>query len=383
MKNYGLTLLIKFFWHTISPFNDKDFHYRVKNILLILCFIFFFGAIQIFNRCFLFLDNLLFPKFKNIKIDSPFFILGVPRSGTTFLHKNLSFDKKNFTTCSLQEMIFAPSIIQKLTFKTLLRFDIIIGSPIQKMIRFFENFIFKNINDAHESSLESPEEDFLLLLPYSACFLLIFLFPFKEIWNFAFFKKSIGVQSRKEILKLYRRMIQRHMYVYGNDKKYLSKNASFSSWIFDLEKNFPNMNVVYCIRRPSKAVPSIYSVMKRGWNTLNISMKRKKIDDKVSVMMEHYYESAAHYNRKMKRANFTVVRMYNIQNKLEQVIENLYHKTNINYDDDYKTFIKHESLKSKDYISKHTYKENQTDILSNLILLESHYKELKAFDNIK
>ena len=75
--------------------------------------------------------------------------------------------------------------------------------------------------------------------------------------------------------------------------------------------------------------------------------------------------------------------MYNIQNKLEQVIENLYHKTNINYDDDYKTFIKHESLKSKDYISKHTYKENQTDILSNLILLESHYKELKAFDNIK
>ena len=360
MKNYGLTLLIKFFWHTISPFNDKDFHYRVKNILLILCFIFFFGAIQIFNRFFLFLDNLLFPKFKNIKIDSPFFILGVPRSGTTFLHKNLSFDKKNFTTCSLQEMIFAPSIIQKLTFKTLLRFDIIIGSPIQKMIRFFENFIFKNINDAHESSLESPEEDFLLLLPYSACFLLIFLFPFKEIWNFAFFKKSIGVQSRKEILKLYRRMIQRHMYVYGNDKKYLSKNASFSSWIFDLEKNFPNMNVVYCIRRPSNAVPSINSVMKRGWNTLNISMKRKKIDDKVSVMMEHYYE-----------------------NKLEQGIENLYHKTNINYDDDYKTFIKHESLKSKDYISKHTYKENQTDILSNLILLESHYKELKAFDNIK
>ena len=178
-------------------------------------------------------------------------------------------------------------------------------------------------------------------------------------------------------------MIQRHMYVYGNEKKYLSKNASFSSWIFDLEKNFPNMNVVYCIRRPSKAVPSIYSVMKRGWNTLNISMKRKKIDDKVSVMMEHYYESAAHYNRKMKRANFTVVRMYNIQNKLEQVIENLYHKTNINYDDDYKTFIKYESLKSKDYISKHTYKENQTDILSNLILLESHYKELEAFDNIK
>ncbi len=182
-------------------------------------------------------------------------------------------------------------------------------------------------------------------------------------------------------------MIQRHMYVYGNDKKYLSKNASFSSWIFDLEKNFPNMNVVYCIRRPSKAVPSIYSVMKRGWNTLNISMKRKKIDDKVSVMMEHYYESAAHYNRKMKRANFTVVRMYNIQNKLEQVIENLYHKTNINYDDDYKTFIKHESLKSKDYISKHTYKENQTDIfgkynrcvLSPGIAIENIFVELFVF----
>lgn len=383
MKNYGLILLIKFFWYTISPFNDKDFHYRVKNILLILCFIFLFGALQIFNRFFLILDNLFFPKFKNIKIDNPFFILGIPRSGTTFLHKILSYDKKNFTTCSLQEMIFAPSIIQKLTFKTLLRLDIIIGSPIQKIIKFFENFIFKNINDAHESSLESPEEDFLLLLPYSACFLLIFLFPFKEIWNFAFFNKSIGVQSRKEILKLYKRMIQRHMYVYGNNKKYLSKNASFSSWIFDLKKIFPDMNVVYCIRKPSKAVPSINSVMKKGWNTLNISMKRKKLDDKVLEMMAHYYESAALYNRKMKRENFTVVRMCNIQNKLVHVIEYLYSKSNINYDDNYKTFIKHESLKSKDYISKHTYKENQTDILSNLLQLESHYKELKAFDDIK
>ena len=85
----------------------------------------------------------------------------------------------------------------------------------------------------------------------------------------------------------------------------------------------------------------------------------------------------------MKRENFTVVRMYNIQNNLEQVIENLYRKSNINYDDNYKTFIKHQSLKSKDYVSKHTYKENQTDILSNLLQLESHYKELKAFDDIK
>ena len=131
MKNYGLTLLIKFFWHTISPFNDKDFHYRVKNILLILCFIFFFGAIQIFNRFFLFLDNLLFPKFKNIKIDSPFFIWAFQEVAPLFFIKIYHLIRK-----ILQHVVFKKWFLLhqlfKNYFKTLLRFDIIIGSPIQK-----------------------------------------------------------------------------------------------------------------------------------------------------------------------------------------------------------------------------------------------------------
>ena len=37
----------------------------------------------------LFLDNILFPGYRNVQIENPIFIIGHPRSATTFLHKTL------------------------------------------------------------------------------------------------------------------------------------------------------------------------------------------------------------------------------------------------------------------------------------------------------
>ena len=66
---------------------------------------------MIINNLFLLMDNIFF-NYQKIKINKPLFIIGFPRSGTTFLHKMLLKDTQ-FTTPQLWELIFAPSILQK------------------------------------------------------------------------------------------------------------------------------------------------------------------------------------------------------------------------------------------------------------------------------
>ncbi|MGB0184984.1 MAG: sulfotransferase, partial [Opitutales bacterium] len=57
-------------------------------------------AVQVFHWLGLFLDELLFPNYRKVKIEAPVFITGIPRSGTTFVHRTLAHDSMQFTTVS-------------------------------------------------------------------------------------------------------------------------------------------------------------------------------------------------------------------------------------------------------------------------------------------
>lgn len=72
-----------------------------------------FALLQAINGAGLLLDYLLFPDFRRVRVREPLFVVGVPRSGTTFLHRLLAGDRERFTTTALWELIFAPSITQR------------------------------------------------------------------------------------------------------------------------------------------------------------------------------------------------------------------------------------------------------------------------------
>jgi len=151
------------------------------------------------NNFFLSLDHIFF-NFKNILIKTPFFIIGFPRSGTTFLHKSITNDKQ-FTTPCLWELIFAPSIIQKLVWKKIYRFvNINLANKKFSLIRRFT----RRFDNIHEIKLSNPEEDYLTFTPYGACFLLIIIMPIDDIWKLINFDKNFSTKYKNRLMKKYK-----------------------------------------------------------------------------------------------------------------------------------------------------------------------------------
>ena len=72
-------------------FKTKGKHYQLtpKRILVLLVWLILFIPAQILNRIFFLFDDLLFPGYRSQEVKQPVFIIGNPRSGTTFLHRLL------------------------------------------------------------------------------------------------------------------------------------------------------------------------------------------------------------------------------------------------------------------------------------------------------
>ena len=83
---------------------------------------------MVWNHLGLFLDEILFPNWKDEKIVQPLFIVGNARSGTTFLHRLLTQADNNkvFTTIRTWELLFAVSVTWKMLFWLLYKIDIYI-----------------------------------------------------------------------------------------------------------------------------------------------------------------------------------------------------------------------------------------------------------------
>jgi hypothetical protein len=108
----------------------------------------------------------------------------------------------------------------------------------------------------HDIGLQSPEEDYLTLLPAGACFILMTAFPAsRSLWQLGDFTK-IDPRDRQIILQFYQACLKKHLYGAGTGTRLLSKNAAFSSWLPYLQSYFPDARYLVCVREPETAYSS-------------------------------------------------------------------------------------------------------------------------------
>jgi omega-hydroxy-beta-dihydromenaquinone-9 sulfotransferase len=189
-------------------------------------------GLQIIHWIGFFMDDVLFPAYRKIQIKEPVFIVGIPRSGTTFLQRVLAKDTERFTTLTLWELLFAPSITERVIILGMGKLDQQLGRPFTGLVAWIDRMAFRKVNDIQKLSLSVPWEDYLLLVPICACFLLVLPFPFAhELWRVAYFDDQIPERDKARIMAFYRACLQRHLYVWGAEKQLLSKNPSFSPMV--------------------------------------------------------------------------------------------------------------------------------------------------------
>mgnify|MGYP006271555477 CR=1 FL=1 len=236
----------------------------LRRAVLMLLFVPLLLAVQLIHWLGLLLDELLFPGYRRITIREPVFIVGVPRSGTTALHRTLAQDPQ-FTTFSTWECLLALSITERKFWLALAGLDRRLGGPGQALLQWLQGRLFGQLEAVHPTDLQAPEEDYLALTPILACFVFVLPFPWSgDLWRTGSFDRDASPAEKQRIMAFYRACLQRHLYVHGADKRLLSKNASFSPMVATLAKTFPDARFICCMRDPQKTVPSQLSSVAGG-----------------------------------------------------------------------------------------------------------------------
>ncbi len=253
----------------------------------------FFVLVQLLHWAGFALDEILFPDWKKVVVRKPVFVLGPPRSGTTHLHHVLAKDPST-TTFRLWECLFGLSVSARRLLLMLASLDRRIGSPAARLGRFLGARFGAGMADVHPLALDAPEEDFLTLLPAMQCFILITVFPNADwLWTTARLDREVAPDERDRLMRFYAACVQKHLYVHGTEKRFLSKNASFSGSPESLLTVFPDACFFACQRDPMATVPSQLSSIEPALRMAGFDGVPVAVRDRLIDLLVFYYRHLA------------------------------------------------------------------------------------------
>jgi hypothetical protein len=331
------------------------------------------------------LDEIFFRSYRKLEIREPVFILGVPRSGTTYLHRLLAKDDKQFTSMTFFEIMFAPSITQKKIWMTIWAMDRRLGSPIFNQILTLEKRIFMSMDQIHKTSLFEPEEDENILFHIFSSATLGYIFPFDdEIRPFMFFDEEILPLDRARIMKFYQQCVQRHLFVVGKDKRYLSKNPSFSSKVQSIGETFPDAKVICMLRTPFEVLPSVLNTISNWYKFFTSPIEPCPMRETILLMIAHWYRYPVYQLKKWANERQVVLKYENLMQNPEHTILSIYERFGFDISTHFRQILREATEKAKQYKSSHNYSLEQTGLTHEQII--SDYKDILEqfnFDNIE
>jgi len=346
-----------------------------RRLAFLFMFFLIFPITLIFNAIFFKLDDIFFPKYKDIEIDQPVFIVGNPRSGTTYLHRLLSLDENRFFNFKTWEIIF-PAIIQKKFISLLIRLDAMTGSHIYRLIIKLEKRFFQDFNRMHPIGLMLPEECEFLLVHIFSAYNLLFLFPHIEVFeNYLLnFDESVSADNKKRIMLFYRECIKRQTYFRGINKQFLAKNPGFTCKIDSLLQFFPGCRIIYITRSPLQVVPSVLSLITAIFKKTTDSALDDDLIKKTYLMIKNYYQYPLKRLQSEASNAYSIVTYNQLVASSYQFILSIYNHFGYNLDAAYETDLCIIDKNSKSYFSNHVYSLGQFNLTSDQIY--SEYKDV-------
>lgn len=310
------------------------------------------------NRAFMFLDWIFFPHFTRVKIERPTFIIGVPRSATTYLLETMASDNRHFTCFKLWEILFAPSILQKYFWKGIIYVDRLIGRPLYRFSKVYDRVVLGTITKIHRTGMTHAEEDEMLLLYCFSSMYLTFFFPdVKATDELIFFDTTFPEKKRKRVMKFYRRCVQRHLFVFGKNgqKRFLSKNPCFISKIQSVANEFSDAQLLYMLRSPDRTIPSTISMNSNIYALLANGKQAHTMHDRTRDAVIRWYKHADLSLRSHWEGRHLVVHFRSITKEPEKTLTDIYAFLDLRPDAEMIQLMQKEQEKVATYSTEHKY----------------------------
>ncbi|MFC2151679.1 sulfotransferase [Bacteroidota bacterium] len=227
-----------------------------------------------------FFDKLFFYNYKNAVLKNPVFLIGHPRSGTTFLHKFILKNCTEFKGMYLWEMIFS-----SLTLRWLIR-------PILPYLirKFPKNMYDPNI---HKTGLDEAETDDVALFfrNFEGMFYWLYFSAWKTFTSFDNLKDDLIKQSKLEkTIKYLEILHKKNIYLTGSKKRLFSKSFSLVMDMDKLYAKFKNPKIIVLLRDPIEVIPSSISLANNVQK--NINNLEKLSDQKKQVYYGNLYNAS-------------------------------------------------------------------------------------------
>ncbi len=269
------------------------------------------------------LDHLLAPGFRRIPMDRPAFILGNPRSGTTFLHRFL-LQTDELCAFELWEMLL-PAI----TLRRSLRRVIHRLAPLSPA-RYHSS-------DAHETSLRDVETDDAMAFFHfvDGPFLWAYFWAWEDRWGSERARRVFELDRLppRELDRLFRYLEgcwRRNMYVKGK-RRILAKSSMLGAGVQSLLGRYPDARIIYMVRDPVATIPSgmslLSSVLDRSYGIFENTRQEAR-----ARYLENLYQASVHMYRTLLRIrsesllgpeNLRVVTYPRLIRALEPTVEEL------------------------------------------------------------
>lgn len=316
----------------------------------------------------LFLDNLFFPKYRDVKIEKPVFIFGHPRSATSFFHALLT-SSGDFLSFKNWE-IYNPSIVGKKIFghfKILRLLSSFISdfryTPYRikhEIKKYRDNPIrrFKNIEEKTEF-LGSKEEELLFLHILDTQFLALDTpLGFSENGFPEICFADDQPHQEKSVL-FFKNLFKRQSYCTG--KKQIIAKLNYSLFrLKTLLKFFPDAKIIFIVRSPLETINSHLSAQLEGIS-LTYDLDKISDDNKKQFFKNRYGYNILFYQRLLEIINsneipkgqLQVITYDSIKNDLKGTVQQVKRFTEIEFSPELEIKINEIDKKQSSYKRKH------------------------------
>jgi omega-hydroxy-beta-dihydromenaquinone-9 sulfotransferase len=322
---------------------------------------------QVISATTLGLDHLLYPRHRKQALDRPIFIIGNPRSGTTFLHR-LLLGAGGMAAFELWEMLFPAITARKLLGRVVPRLDRL--SPARY-----------HPSDVHDTSLRGIETDDVLWFfrTLDGPFAWAYFLAWQDAWGSDLSRREFGIDGvtarEEERFFRYHEACWRRNLTLKRCNRILAKTSMLTMRLDALLRRYPDCRLVYVIRDPVEVIPSgmslLASVLENGydvWNRTREEDQRRWLENlyQASCDMLRFFHDARSAGLIPER-NLLVVRYEDLIGNLEPTIARILDFIEVEPTAAFREEVRAQAERQRAYTSRHQHSPERFGLTSERI----------------
>lgn len=313
------------------------------------------------------IDDTIFRSYKKKKIEKPIFLIGHPRSGTTFLHK---FILKN--TDELEGMFLWRMIIQSIFWRTI----------IKPFLPLINKFFPENLYDAriHKTGFLEPETDDVAYFfrRFSGMFYWLYFSALEKYNSQAVLEKELINQCKlDDVINNLDLLYKKN--VFKSNNRIFSKSFSLILDIKKIKSKFPDAKIIILIRDPLEVIPSSLSLARsvqmnlNSFNNLNTKEKNNYYRNLYNASIVFYKLLFNQlYNGLDENKDYMIVNYKDLIHDFRNTMHNISDYSEFKSKQKLEIAVENQIANQKNYTSKHKYSLHEFGI--------SEYEVQQDFD---